>query len=318
MIACRMQGSLLSFVQMAKDFVMKLSQFFKREDIVRDGEFVTLDNADSCTEGTLAYCDTIHYFETANENDNVTCMIVQQEYVDRVKPQKGLVLTVNPRNEFFKLHNYLLANNVMMPQIKFGIGKNCTIHPSAVVSERTRIGNDVTIGENAVVRDYVVIGDNTFIGAGAVLGSEGLLHMVENANRFHIKHAGGVKIGSNVAILSNAVIVRAIHNTVFTTVGDHSIVGILADVGHEAQIGRNCVISGNCVIARRAQIKDGVWIGSSCVVREYVKIGAGAQVMAGSVVINDVQANQSVSGNFAMEHQKHLLHDLKIQQKKSS
>lgn len=297
---------------------MKLSQFFKKEDIVRDGEFIALDNANSCTKGTLAYCDTVHYFETANENDNVTCMIVHQEYVDRTKPNKGLVSAVNPRNEFFKLHNYLLANNIMMPQIEFGLGQNCTIHPSAVVSERTRIGNNVTIDENAVVRDYAVIGDNSFIGAGAVVGSEGLLYITENGNRIHIKHAGGVKIGNNVAILSNAVIARAIHNTVFTVVGDHSIVGILADVGHEAQIGRNCIISGNCVIARRVQIEDGAWIGSSCVVREYVKIGTGAQVMAGSVVINDVEANQSVSGNFAINHQKHLLHDLKIQQRKSN
>lgn len=297
---------------------MKLSEFFERKDIVRDGEFAALENAGSYTEGTLAYCDTIHYFEMANENDNVTCMVTKQDYADRAKPQKGLVLAANPRNEFFKLHKYLLDRNMMMPQIKFGIGKNCTIHPSAAVSERTQIGDNVIISQNAVVRDYVVIGDNTFIGVGSVIGSEGLLYITENGNHFHIKHRGGVKIGNNVTILSNAVIAKSIHSTVFTTIGDYSIIGILANVGHEAQIGDNCVISGNCVIARRAQIGGGAWIGSSCVVREYVKIGVDAQVMAGSVVINDVKANQSVSGNFAMDHQKHLLHNLKIQQKKSN
>lgn len=46
-------------------------------------------------------------------------------------------------------------------------GKNCKIHPTAVI-EGCIIGNNVTIGANAVVR-LSIIGDNTYIGDTAVV-----------------------------------------------------------------------------------------------------------------------------------------------------
>jgi UDP-3-O-[3-hydroxymyristoyl] glucosamine N-acyltransferase len=109
--------------------------------------------------------------------------------------------------------------------------------------------------------------------------------------------------------------VRSIHDSLLTTIGDHTIIGIASNIGHEAQIGRNCVISGNCVIARRARIEEGAWIGTSSFVREYVKIGKFAKVMAGSVVIQDVGEKQSVSGNFAIDHRVNAMEYLKRRKK---
>ena len=164
----------------------------------------------------------------------------------------------------------------------------------------------------------MIIGDNTFIDAGAVIGCEGLLHMTENGNQVIVRHAGGVNIGQNVVILSNAVIARSIHETLFTNIGDYSLIGIATTIGHEVQIGKNCVVAGNCVIARRATLEDGVRIASSVVVREYLHLCRNAQVKAGSVVVEDVRENDVVSGNFAVSHQKHLMEFLKSKQKSSA
>jgi UDP-3-O-[3-hydroxymyristoyl] glucosamine N-acyltransferase len=294
---------------------MKLSDFFNKKDVVRDAEFVSLGHADSSTKGTLAYCDTIFYLEMANRNDYVTGIITNQAHIDRVRPEKGTILSVNPRNTFYELHHQLIEKNLIKLQIECGIGENCTIHPSAIVSKRSKLGNNVVISENVVIKDYVIIGDNTFIDVGVIIGSEGLLHITKDGNQFFIKHAGGVRIGNNVVILSNAVIARSIHETLFTVIGDYSIIGISSTIGHEVQVGKNCVIAGNCVVARRACLEEDVRVASSVMIREYVRIGKAAQVKAGSVVIQDIPAKQVVSGNFAIDHQKNLMNYMRSQKK---
>jgi UDP-3-O-[3-hydroxymyristoyl] glucosamine N-acyltransferase len=236
----------------------------------------------------------------------VSCVITTDELAGYIDHSKGLILSTKPRNAFFNLHNKLVEKDLIRLEIDYGVGENCSFHPSAIISKRSKIGNNVIINENVVIKENVTIGDNTFIDAGAVIGCEGLLFIIEDDKHVFVRHAGGVKIGSNVTILSNAVIARSINNSCLTEIGDYSIVGIATNIGHEARIGFKCVISGNCVIARRVFINDGAAIGSSAVIREHVIIGKGAQVKAGSIVVKDVGDNQAVSGNFALEHNKHL------------
>ena len=285
---------------------MKLSEYENIGILQRDGSFKALGHADSNVKGTLAYGDTVFYIDRANKNENISCLITKREYAKQVDASKGLLLCQNPRDAFYELHNELLTKNLIDLKLNCTVGKGCEIHPRAIVSRKTKIGNNVVISENAVIKDNVIIGDNTFIDAGVVIGNEGLLYITKQGRHCRVKHGGGVEIGENVAILSNAVVVKSIHETLLTRIGDNSIIGIMSAIGHEAQIGANCVISGNCVIARRATVKDGAWIGSSSVVREYISIGENAQVMAGSVVVKDVAPGKSVSGNFAVDHSKRL------------
>jgi len=286
--------------------IMQLSDFYHDKSLVRDSRFSQLGTVDSSQKDTLVYCDIFSYVVRAMQNENVSCVITTGELAENVTPTKGLIVSSNPRNDFLKLHNKLVEKDLIRLEIDYGIGEKCSFHPSAIISKRSKIGNNVTINENVVIKDNVMIGDNTFIDAGAIIGCEGLLCIIEDGKNIFVKHAGGVKIGSNVTILSNAVIARSINNSCFTEIGDYTIIGIATNIGHEARIGAKCVISGNCVIARRVFVNDGARIESSVVVREHVIIGKGAQVKAGSIVVKNVGNNQAVSGNFAMEHNRHL------------
>jgi acyl-[acyl carrier protein]--UDP-N-acetylglucosamine O-acyltransferase len=285
---------------------MRLSDFYHDESLIRDSHFSLLGYVDSSEKDTLAYCDVYSYLVRAMQNENVTCVITTGELADYTDDSKGLIVSSKPRNAFFRLHDKLVEKDLIRLEIECGIGENCSIHPTATISKRSKIGNNVIINENVVIKDNVTIGDNTFIDAGAVIGCEGLLYIVEDDKKISVRHAGGVKVGSNVTILSNAVIARSINNSCLTEIGDYSIIGIATNIGHEARIGANCVISGNCVIARRAFVNEDASIESSAFVREHVIIGKGAQVKAGSIVVKDVDNNQAVSGNFAMEHSRNL------------
>lgn len=276
----------------------QLSDYFDQSEVRFDGSFVDLGHADSTVPETLAHCDTVHYLEMAGTNACVTCILTSPDLAARVPSRKGLVISENPRNAFYRLHekigNCRFSDETM-------------IHASAVVSPKAKIGNGVVISERVVIMDDVVIGDHSFIDAGAILGAEGLLYIREDGNNCRIRHRGEVHIGKHVTVLANAVIARAIHPRQPTDIEDHSIVGIASTIGHEAHVGRNCVISGNCVIARRACLGAQAWVGMGAVVREYVRVGAGASVKAGSVVVEDVADGAEVSGNFAVPHARRVM-----------
>lgn len=141
---------------------MKLSDFFGKSEIIRDGGFDTLGRADTDIKHTLAYCDSINFFEMAVKNDNVTCVIVNKEIVsEAMKFSKGLVRADIPRNTFYALQATLVARGLLKPKIKYGKGTGCKIHPTAFISTLTRIGNNVTISENVVIKDSESISRET-------------------------------------------------------------------------------------------------------------------------------------------------------------
>ena len=295
---------------------MKLSEFFDKDEIVLDGEFSTLAYVDSRDAGSLAYCDTLFYVEKANKNSKITCVITKKDLCSRIGSEKGIVVSRHPRVAFYELHNLLLEKGGYGLKIDHNIGRGCSIHPSAIISLNTSIGNNVRIAENVVIKDGVTVGDNTFIDAGAVVGCDGLLYTVEDARISFVRHAGGVSIGNNVVILSSAVIAKSVHGSLLTTIGHNTIIGVSSTIGHEVQIANNVVISTNCVIARRARIGEGTRIGPSSVVREHVTIGEAARIHLGSIVVEDVDRGQSVSGNFALDHMVNLMEYTKMKRAK--
>lgn len=289
----------------------KLSDYLQAVEILRDGTFGQLDEVITTQPGSLVFCQNIAYLEIANANANITAVITTPELAAEVRVP-GLAIAANPRLSFFRLYRRLAEAGQMEPAMVWGQGKGCDIHPRAVVSPRTRIGNHVTIAANAVIEDFVEIGDNTYIGPNAVIGAEGLLSVwEEDGSPLVVRHAGGVAVGRGVVILAGAVIAKSLYRT-FTRIGDYSQIGILTNIGHGVQLGEHCVISGNCVITGRTVVGNGVWMGVSASVAPALRIGAGAQIKMGSIVVRDVAAGQVVSGNFALSHNTNMKHYLEL------
>ncbi|HEY8364289.1 MAG TPA: 2,3,4,5-tetrahydropyridine-2,6-dicarboxylate N-acetyltransferase [Haloplasmataceae bacterium] len=117
------------------------------------------------------------------------------------------------------------------------------------------------IEPGAIIRDKVIIGEDAVIMMGAVINI-------------------GAEIGSKTMIDMNAVI------------------------GARGKIGNNCHIGAGAVIAGVLEppsstpviIEDDCLIGANAVILEGVKVGKGAVVAAGSVVIDDVKENTVVGG----------------------
>ena len=88
------------------------------------------------------------------------------------------------------------------------------------------------------------------------------------------------------------------------TINDHTKIGCFVEIQKNATVGKNCHIGAGAVLAGVIEppsaspviVEDNVLIGANAVVLEGVKIGQGAVVAAGSIVVEDVAPNTVVVG----------------------
>lgn len=74
-----------------------------------------------------------------------------------------------------------------------------------------------------------------------------------------------------------------------------SILG--SNVAHDAHVGDYATLSGKCAVNGHAQIGSMAYLGCGVLVAPSKKIGEGAEVGIGSVVISNVKAGAKVFGN---------------------
>lgn len=291
---------------------LRVSNFFEAAAIVQDGSFASLDEVDTTTPGSLVYCQNLHFLQKAAENAYISAIICPPALAgELVDSSVAVIISENPRRQFFDLYLVLKANGTILPQMDFGIGHGCRLHPGAVISPKSKLGDRVVVGANAVIEDYCCIGDDVEIGPNVVIGAEGLLTIRQPDGRLVlVEHAGGVQIGDGCQILAGAVIAKSLFRR-FTHIGRYSQIGIMTNIGHGACIGEACVVSGNSVIAGRCRLGDRVWVGASASVAQGLVVGEGAQIKMGSVVVADVSPGAVVSGNFAVNHRVNMARYLK-------
>lgn len=295
--------------------ILKLSDYFEKEHIYVDSEFQDLGYSTNSGTKILTFCDNVHYFQLALKNDSISAIIIKEDLLTEIQETtKGICIARDPRRKFFDIYTDMYKKDCFTIPYSYGQDKTSKIAESAQISPKSYIGKNTVISENVVIKENVFIGENCFIDAGAILGNDGILYSFDDEeNNIFIRHAGIVTIGNNATVLSNATIVKSVFPNMPTHVGANSIIGIATAIGHEARIGKNCKILGNCVIAKNAEIGEGTLIGSSSVVRENTKIGKDVSVKAGSIVIKEVKDGESVSGNFAYNHNIHLKNFIKAQ-----
>lgn len=284
----------------------ELSDYFAGDALRRNGRFATLGSGRNEWAGTLAYADTATYLRRLATNPNISAVLTRedlfQEFGEELPEGWGVAVAGEPRGAFFEVHEEFLRRGGYgeMPEGKRGEG--CRVAESAQIAAGAILGDGVEVGERVVICDGVEVGAGCVLEPGVILGAEGILYRRGEGRVSFVRQAGRVVLGADVVCLAQSVVVRSVHPGYPTRVGDRSIVGIGATVGHEAQVGEDCVISGQSIVARGSVLEAGSFVGPGSVVTENLRVGRGARVLTGSVVIRDVEADAEVSGNFARSH----------------
>lgn len=291
---------------------MKISDYSGQFEVIRDAEFSTLGYVDSASDGVLAYADTLKYLHIALANPNITCLVTTAKLATMVKNIPGLIVAKSPRDIFYHIHLKLVEGLDYIPPFKQGFGVGCSIHSTAIVCNGCRIGDNVKIGEHVIIQSPTWIGSNVTIEAGVKIGVDGILYSVTSDGPRLIKHAGYVRIKDGAILMTNSIVVRSIHDSDVTEIGMSALIGLGSIVGHEAKVGDCAIISNQCVLARKSVVGKNAFLGTHVMIKEYVEVGAGARVMAGSVVIDHVQPGTQVSGNFAIDHRSRMLEFIRL------
>lgn len=215
---------------------------------------------------------------------------------------KPLLIAAQPRLAFARAARLL----------RDSAGTSGHVHPSAIVSESARLGNNVSIGARAVLGDGTRIGDNTRIGAGcvigasveigshcridanitiysgtslgnrivvqagAVLGSDGFGYVRdEQTGRYEqFPQVGRLVIEDDVEIGANSTVDRGALDE--TRIRRGTKIDNLVHVGHNVQIGEDVVIAAQTGLSGSAVIEDKVIIGGQVGIADHVRIEEGA------------------------------------------
>jgi len=175
-----------------------------------------------------------------------------------------------------------------------------TIHPSAIVDPRARLGEGVEIGA------FSLIGAEVEIGARTVIGPHCSIH-------------GPTRIGTDNRILGHAAIggdaqdkkfsgerselIIGNGNTIrefvtinrgtaggggVTCIGDDNWFLAYVHIAHDCRVGSHCIFSNNATLAGHVEIGDHVILSGFSGAHQFCRIGAHAFIGMGALVNGDV------------------------------
>lgn len=265
----------------------------------------------SLQQGVACYAANKKYYQRALDNPGVILILCPPEAVTRIAVNKCTVVAEKADQLFYFLHNQAIHRFGDVPVRQRKIASSAIIHPSAVIEEYVDIGERVEIAAHCMVMNGSVIGEDCILHPGVTIGTQGFFSKWILGKKQHIEHFGGVVLGKNCIIHTGTNISRSANFNEYTQLGDDVHIGIHSNIGHDCAIGNNVDISAKVLLAGRVKVGDNVWIGAGTVVSNALVIGTGAEVRIGSVVIDDIDPDNDVSGNFAISHKKRLKQYLK-------
>lgn len=196
------------------------------------------------------------------------------------------------------------ANVSIMPYviIESGaeIGDNAVIYPFTYIGNNTRIGSFTVIYPSVVIRENVTVGNHVIIHSGTVIGSDGFGYTKKEDHTFYkIPQVGKVVIEDHVEIGANACIDRAM--LFETRVKQGTKIDNLVQVAHNTCIGENCILAAQSGVAGSAKLGKGVILAGQVGVADHVTVGDNAFILSQAGVSKDLEGSKVYVGSPAEE-----------------
>lgn len=182
------------------------------------------------------------------------------------------------------------------------------IDPSAQIDETAAIGPYCIIGKNAkigahtVLRRHVIIGENTTIGAHNDIYQ--FASVGENPQ--DLKYAGEetyLEIGDYNRIRESCTIHRGTaQDHGITKIGSHNLFMVNVHIAHDCAVGDYNVLANNVGVAGHSHIGNHVIIGGQSGIHQFCRIDDYSMIGGASLILKDVAAFVTVSGNPAKTH----------------
>jgi UDP-3-O-[3-hydroxymyristoyl] glucosamine N-acyltransferase len=209
--------------------------------------------------------------------------------------------------------NVKFGNDVSIQAYSF-IGDNVQIGDETIISPFVYVGNNSYIGAksliypNVTIREEIKIGDRVIIHSGCVIGSDGFGYASDRVKHHKIPQIGTVVIEDEVELGANVTVDRA--STGKTIIGRGTKVDNLVQIAHNVVIGENCLIVAQVGLSGSAEIGNRVVLGGQVGVVGHIKVGDDVLITAKSGISKSIPPGPSKwSGVPAIPHSR----DLRIQ-----
>ena len=292
---------------------MKLSDlnFGKVE---KDGEFDWLGLTAEDYEGkkVLTFLNDEKYYKEVENNKSITCIVTTDEVAQKIEKGKyGIIISNNPRKDFFELHNKLVKEDFYFTK------RDNQISEKAYISEKANIGSyniiiedDVIVEADVTIYENVTIKKGTIIKSGTILGADGFQYIRNKDDIIKVEPAGELEIAENVVIHNNSVIDKGIFGKTF--IGENTKIYNLVHVAHDSKIGKNVFLTAGVIVCGRVKIGDNSYLGPNCTIKNGLFLNKNSKVSMGAVVTKNVNENEVVTGNFAIPHEQFIKNLKKI------
>ena len=271
---------------------------------------------ENAREGDITFLMHNKYLE-ALKNTQASAVLVM-EPVDVSIPQ---IVVAKPELAFARLIKEFNPEPRPQPGVHPSavMGNNVKLGENVTLSAGVCIGNDVSIGDDVVLYANVVIGDNCKVGdhctlhpnvtlyrnsnlgnhvilhAGVVIGADGFGYTLdEKGCHYKINQFGRVVIEDHVEIGANSCIDRAAMETTLIKAGTK--IDNLVQVAHNCTVGEHSILVAQVGLAGSCKLGHHVVLAGQAGVADHVTLGDQVTLTAKSGTFRDIENNTVVSG----------------------
>jgi UDP-3-O-[3-hydroxymyristoyl] glucosamine N-acyltransferase len=181
------------------------------------------------------------------------------------------------------------------------LGDNVRILPKSTIYRGATIGDDVLIHAHCVIREYCEIGDRVILQNGAVIGADGFGFAKTSSGEYRkILQAGRVILEDDVEIQANACVDRGTLDP--TVIRKGTKVDNLVQIAHGCEVGENCVLAAQVGLAGSTKVGDNVMLAGQVGVAGHCIIGDNVIATAQTGIPSSVEKDKIVSGTPSIDN----------------
>ena len=272
-------------------------------EVLRDADFRSLGLLSLSGPAMLACLYDARAARHLRTNPDLACVITAPALAADVPDHLGVAVGDPPRDAFHDIQRHLgSATDFYGADAPSDIAPDARIDADASIASRNvRIGPGCLVECGARILEGSALDAGVVVRAGAVIGAEGFHPVPYRGGLTNMPHHGGAHLGRGVEVQANAGVCRATFSAP-TRIGAETVLGPLTYVAHGVTVGERCRIGASARLAGSCVVGDKVVIGPNAVVSNQVTVGHDARISIGSVVVHDVPAGRTATGNFAVEH----------------
>lgn len=182
------------------------------------------------------------------------------------------------------------------------IDPTAVIHPTASIGAYCIVGKNTTIGEDTVLKSHVIVGDHTTLGKRNTVFQFASIGEIPQDLKFK-GETTYLEVGDDNTIRESCTLHRGTADGgSLTKIGNNNLFMVNTHIAHDCVVGDHNVFANNVGVAGHAYVGHHVIIGGQSGVHQFCRIDDYAMIGGASLILKDVCAFTTVSGNPSKVH----------------